>query len=76
MAFKSFFTLFLIHICLFVSLCYAEDPTSRQEFEVSYITASPLGVPQQVWFSCSLSLVHFFIFSATVLVLGLLSIHE
>ncbi|KAK9927497.1 hypothetical protein M0R45_024678 [Rubus argutus] len=48
MAFKSFFTLLLIHICLFVSLCYAEDPTSHQEFEFSYITASPLGVPQQV----------------------------
>ncbi|KAM3687068.1 hypothetical protein ACB098_10G049400 [Castanea mollissima] len=38
----------LIHITLFVSLCYAADPFVNYELEVSYITASPLGVPQQV----------------------------
>lgn len=48
MAFPSFLSVFLIHIALFVSLCRADDPFVSYEFEVSYITASPLGVPQQV----------------------------
>ncbi|KAK4557942.1 hypothetical protein RGQ29_007614 [Quercus rubra] len=48
MALCSFLSVLLIHITLFVSLCYAADPFVNFEFEVSYITASPLGVPQQV----------------------------
>ncbi|KAK7855594.1 monocopper oxidase-like protein sku5 [Quercus suber] len=48
MSLCSFLSLLLIHITLFVSLCYAADPFVNYEFEVSYITASPLGVPQQV----------------------------
>ncbi|XP_062146767.1 monocopper oxidase-like protein SKU5 [Alnus glutinosa] len=48
MAFHSFLSVFLIHITLFVSLCFAGDPFVTYDFEVSYITASPLGVPQQV----------------------------
>ncbi|KAI9076652.1 hypothetical protein K1719_041417 [Acacia pycnantha] len=38
----------LINICLLASLPSAEDGTVFYNFEVSYITASPLGVPQQV----------------------------
>lgn len=41
-------TLLLIHISLFVSFCSAADPFVDYEFVVSYTTASPLGVPQQV----------------------------
>ncbi|CAN1258781.1 Monocopper oxidase-like protein SKU5 [Linum perenne] len=41
---KISFFVFLIHICL----CSAEDPFAFYDFEVSYITASPLGEPQQV----------------------------
>lgn len=48
MALWRFFSLFLIHISLFLSLCSAEDPFVNYQFVVSYITASPLGVPQQV----------------------------
>jgi hypothetical protein len=49
MALRSkFLALFLIHICLLLSLCLAADPFVSYDFEVSYITASPLGVPQQV----------------------------
>ncbi|KAG6688907.1 hypothetical protein I3842_11G149100 [Carya illinoinensis] len=44
----SFSSVFLIYITLFVSSCFAADPFVSYEFEVSYITASPLGVPQQV----------------------------
>ncbi|KAM1034520.1 hypothetical protein PS1_038213 [Malus domestica] len=44
----SFFTVLLIHIGLFVSFSSAEDPNIFYNFEVSYITASPLGVPQHV----------------------------
>lgn len=40
----------LINICLLLSLSSAVDPTVFYNFEVSYITASPLGVPQQVGF--------------------------
>lgn len=50
---SSFAAFFLIHICLLLTLCFAEDPFVTYSFEISYITASPLGVPQQV---CSLSL--------------------
>ncbi|KAJ7952469.1 monocopper oxidase-like protein SKU5 [Quillaja saponaria] len=48
MALSRVLSLCLAHICLFVSLCFAEDPFVFYNFEVSYITASPLGVPQQV----------------------------
>ncbi|KAM7257420.1 hypothetical protein ACFE04_013161 [Oxalis oulophora] len=48
MAFSKFLTLFVVNILLLVNLCLAEDPTVSFNFEVSYITASPLGVPQQV----------------------------
>uniref|UniRef100_A0A5B7A3R4 Putative monocopper oxidase-like protein SKU5 n=1 Tax=Davidia involucrata TaxID=16924 RepID=A0A5B7A3R4_DAVIN len=48
MASRSFVALFFIYISLFTTLCFAEDPFVSYDFEVSYITASPLGVPQQV----------------------------
>ncbi|WOG90319.1 hypothetical protein DCAR_0209562 [Daucus carota subsp. sativus] len=38
----------LLCISLFLSYSLAEDDTITYNFEVSYITASPLGVPQQV----------------------------
>ncbi|KAM7491254.1 hypothetical protein LguiA_034175 [Lonicera macranthoides] len=44
----AFLSVLLIYISLFVSFCLAEDPIVNYEFEVSYITASPLGVLQQV----------------------------
>ncbi|KAM1787750.1 monocopper oxidase-like protein SKU5 isoform X1 [Malus sylvestris] len=44
----SFLTVLLIHIGFFVSFSSAEDPNIFYNFEVSYITASPLGVPQHV----------------------------
>lgn len=56
MALERFLTVVVIHICLFVSLCFSADPYVFHNFEVSYITASPLGVPQQV---CSLDLSYF-----------------
>ncbi|CAI9291294.1 unnamed protein product [Lactuca saligna] len=37
-----------IYISLFLSFTSAEDPTVTYHFDISYITASPLGVPQQV----------------------------
>ncbi|GMI76619.1 SKU5 similar 2 [Hibiscus trionum] len=40
--------LFLLHIALFSTLCFADDPYVFYDFKLSYITASPLGVPQQV----------------------------
>ncbi|KAH9607148.1 hypothetical protein KSS87_005073 [Heliosperma pusillum] len=41
--------LFFLHISLLlVSLTSADDPFISFDFEVSYITASPLGIPQQV----------------------------
>ncbi|XP_049395435.1 monocopper oxidase-like protein SKS1 [Solanum stenotomum] len=36
------------YIALFFTLCFAADPFVNFELEYSYITASPLGVPQQV----------------------------
>ncbi|KAK8709385.1 hypothetical protein V6N13_060401 [Hibiscus sabdariffa] len=47
MALSRFWGLFLVHIALLSSLCFAEDPFVTYDFDVSYITASPLGVPQQ-----------------------------
>ncbi|KAM6598455.1 hypothetical protein CsatA_018064 [Cannabis sativa] len=35
-------------IVLFSNICFAADPTISYEFRISYITASPLGVPQRV----------------------------
>ncbi|RRT52433.1 hypothetical protein B296_00050472 [Ensete ventricosum] len=35
----------------FVGPCFAGDPFAYFDFDVSYITASPLGVPQQVTYS-------------------------
>lgn len=41
----------LFHIVLLLAgLCHGGDPFANYELEFSYITASPLGVPQQVWF--------------------------
>ncbi|KAL0312823.1 UNVERIFIED_CONTAM: Monocopper oxidase-like protein SKU5 [Sesamum radiatum] len=48
MAGWSFLSVLAIHICLLLGLSFAEDPFVNYEFVVSYITASPLGVPQQV----------------------------
>ncbi|KAA8522264.1 hypothetical protein F0562_012937 [Nyssa sinensis] len=48
MASRSFLSVFFIYVSLITSLCFAEDPFVNYDFEVSYITASPLGVPQQV----------------------------
>ncbi|XP_027335469.1 monocopper oxidase-like protein SKU5 [Abrus precatorius] len=39
---------FLINISLLLTFSSADDPFVFYNFEVSYITASPLGVPQQV----------------------------
>ncbi|KAL8171060.1 hypothetical protein V2J09_022864 [Rumex salicifolius] len=47
-AFRSLLVIAAIHIALLLSFSNAEDPTVYYDFEVSYITASPLGVPQQV----------------------------
>jgi len=41
--------LFLINIFFLLTLSSAEDAFVPYDFEVSYITASPLGVPQQVF---------------------------
>jgi iron transport multicopper oxidase len=48
----SFFL--LIHIALFSSFSLAADPTVYYDFKLSYITVSPLGVPQKVPFLFSL----------------------
>ena len=50
MASRCVFSLFFAYIVLLTSVCFAEDPIVNFEFVVSYITASPLGVPQQVCF--------------------------
>ncbi|XP_004499654.2 monocopper oxidase-like protein SKS1 [Cicer arietinum] len=39
---------FFLNIALFSSLCFCGDPTVTNELHVSYITVSPLGVPQKV----------------------------
>ncbi|KAL8539591.1 hypothetical protein ACS0TY_001266 [Phlomoides rotata] len=44
----AFRLLYLICICMTVGMCLAEDPFNYFDLELSYITASPLGVPQQV----------------------------
>ncbi|KVH90171.1 Cupredoxin [Cynara cardunculus var. scolymus] len=42
------YCLLFVYISLFLSFTLAEDPTVSYKFELTYITASPLGVPQQV----------------------------
>lgn len=57
------FQITLVCIFLFMGLCFAGDPFKFFNFEVSYIEASPLGVPQQVCFFRSLIFsVHMLIF--------------
>ncbi|KAJ4951504.1 hypothetical protein NE237_028336 [Protea cynaroides] len=48
MASFRFFPLFLIYISPFLTLSYAGDPFVYYDWKVSYITAAPLGVNQQV----------------------------
>ncbi|KAA8539804.1 hypothetical protein F0562_026496 [Nyssa sinensis] len=48
MALLGSYSLYLIHIALLFRLCFAADPFANYELELSYITVSPLGVPQQV----------------------------
>lgn len=50
MALFGYFSVLLLPICLFATFSSAADPFAFFDFEVSYITASPLGVPQQVCF--------------------------
>ncbi|KAM7273218.1 hypothetical protein ACFE04_027882 [Oxalis oulophora] len=38
----------LVHIFICSTLCFGSDPTAYYDLKFSYITASPLGVPQQV----------------------------
>lgn len=40
--------LYLIHFALLFGVCFSGDPVAHFDLELSYITASPLGVPQQV----------------------------
>ncbi|KAK8530844.1 hypothetical protein V6N12_013344 [Hibiscus sabdariffa] len=40
--------LLLLHIALLSTLCAADDPYVFYDFKLSYITISPLGVPQRV----------------------------
>ncbi|KAK8571199.1 hypothetical protein V6N13_025754 [Hibiscus sabdariffa] len=39
--------LLLLHIALLSTLCAADDPYVSYDFKLSYITVSPLGVPQR-----------------------------
>ncbi|KAK8606497.1 hypothetical protein V6N13_030778 [Hibiscus sabdariffa] len=39
--------LLLLHIALLSTLCAADDPYVFYDFKLSYITISPLGVPQR-----------------------------
>jgi iron transport multicopper oxidase len=48
MAFSGSIGLKLINIALLFGLCFSADPFAHFDLEFSYITASPLGVPQQV----------------------------
>lgn len=45
---RSSYILCLIHIAVLFGSTYAADPTANFDLEYSYITASPLGVSQQV----------------------------
>lgn len=71
MASFGYLSLFLLPICLFVTFSSAADPFAFFDFEVSYITASPLGIPQQVcfcWILFSSSVFFFFHFWGVYLV--------
>ncbi|XP_042506634.1 monocopper oxidase-like protein SKU5 [Macadamia integrifolia] len=48
MASLRVFLLFLIYISSFLSICFAGDPFVFYDWTVSYMTAAPLGVQQQV----------------------------
>lgn len=87
--FSSLFYLF--PIIFLPSLCSAADPYVFYDFRVSYITASPLGVPQQVLFlplilsllcfrfsifSISNTFLHCFFFFSLVLQFMLLELHD
>ncbi|XP_043715929.1 monocopper oxidase-like protein SKU5 [Telopea speciosissima] len=48
MASLRFFPLLLVYVSPFLSLCFAGDPFVSYDWTVSYITAAPLGVQQQV----------------------------
>ena len=52
----AMFELRLVLICLLFRLCFSEDASKYVTLELSYITASPLGVPQKVLHSFSTSL--------------------
>ncbi|GMH09512.1 hypothetical protein Nepgr_011353 [Nepenthes gracilis] len=45
---SSLLVLLAVQISLIVTFCLAADPFVYYDFDVSYITVSPLGVPQQV----------------------------
>ncbi|EYU28489.1 hypothetical protein MIMGU_mgv11b019047mg [Erythranthe guttata] len=44
----DFCLLYLICVGLLLGVCFGADPFTNFELDISYITASPLGVPQQV----------------------------
>lgn len=52
--FSWFFTIFLCFLVL--DLAFAGDPFVYYDWTVSYVTASPLGVKQKVFFSFSFAL--------------------
>lgn len=62
----------VIHIFLLASLSFAADPFVFYNFEVSYITASPLGVSQQVC-SPDLSMALYFLLCFTLTVTSFLN---
>lgn len=48
MARYTLFSVLVVNIFLLLGFSIADDPWVSYDFVVSYITASPLGVPQQV----------------------------
>ncbi|KAL7085045.1 hypothetical protein ACP275_14G258400 [Erythranthe tilingii] len=44
----AFRLLYLICVGLLLGVCFGADPFANFELDISYITVSPLGVPQQV----------------------------
>lgn len=51
--FFFFFSPSLLCFVLLSGVSFAADPFVSYDFKVSYLTASPLGVPQQVWLETS-----------------------
>lgn len=47
------FTLLAVWVSVVASPCFAEDPYAYFDWDVSFITAAPLGVKQQVPLSFS-----------------------